>query len=143
MSHAVAIRRRVMVAVVALVAASIGAASWWQCDNEKRRPRDHPRPTNTRRLANSDSIARIIRRERIKTIITLTAINGTDPKYISQAKVVAETGVRWQIVPMHGSRATMNRWRKPRICSRTVRSGRSFSIASPATTAPVWPTQLT
>lgn len=107
MSHPVAIRRRVMVAVCAFVAASIGATSWWQCDNEKR-----VRVIISGQLIRGGwqtptALRRIIRRERIKTIITLTAINGTDPKYISQAKVVAETGVRWQIVPMHGSRATM------------------------------------
>jgi protein tyrosine phosphatase (PTP) superfamily phosphohydrolase (DUF442 family) len=49
----------------------------------------------------------IIDRERIKTIVTLTAINRDDPKYIEQEKVVAETGVKWLFVPMRGSRATL------------------------------------
>ena len=49
----------------------------------------------------------IIARERIKTIVTLTAINHDDPKYVGQAQVVAETGVSWMIVPMRGSRATL------------------------------------
>jgi len=50
----------------------------------------------------------IIARERIKTIVTLTAINRDDPKYVEQAKVATETGVQWRIVPMKGSRATLD-----------------------------------
>ena len=49
----------------------------------------------------------IIAREHIKTIVTLTAINRDDPKYVGQSKVVAETGVRWLFVPMRGSTATL------------------------------------
>jgi protein tyrosine phosphatase (PTP) superfamily phosphohydrolase (DUF442 family) len=51
-------------------------------------------------------LRRIIAREGIRTIVTLTAINSTDPKFAEQAKVVREMGVRWLIVPMRGSRAT-------------------------------------
>jgi hypothetical protein len=50
----------------------------------------------------------IIARERIKTIVTLTAINRDDPKYLAQANVVRQTGVHWIIVPMRGSRATLD-----------------------------------
>jgi protein tyrosine phosphatase (PTP) superfamily phosphohydrolase (DUF442 family) len=50
----------------------------------------------------------IIDRERIKTIVTLTPINHDDPKYVRQAKVVAETGVEWLFVPMRGSRGTLD-----------------------------------
>lgn len=53
-------------------------------------------------------LRRIIEREKIKTIVTLTAINRDDPKYVSQARVVRETGVDWIIVPMRGSRATLD-----------------------------------
>jgi len=51
-------------------------------------------------------LRRIIGREAIKTIVTLTAINSADPKFRQQEQVVQETGVRWVIVPMRGSRAT-------------------------------------
>jgi hypothetical protein len=51
-------------------------------------------------------LRQIIARERIKTIVTLTAINATDPKFRDQAQVVQEQNVRWLIVPMRGSRAT-------------------------------------
>ncbi len=54
-----------------------------------------------------EALRSIIDREGIKTIVTLTAINDDDPKYIGQAKVVAETGVAWLFVPMRGSRATL------------------------------------
>ena len=51
-------------------------------------------------------LRRIISREAIKTIVTLTAINSADPKFREQAEVARETGVRWVVVPMRGSRAT-------------------------------------
>lgn len=54
-----------------------------------------------------DVLRAIIAREHIKTIVTLTAINPDDPKYVGQAKVVSETGVRWLLVPMRGSTATV------------------------------------
>ncbi len=54
-----------------------------------------------------DGLRAIIAREHIKTIVTLTAINRDDPKYVGQAKVVSETGVRWLFVPMRGSTATV------------------------------------
>jgi protein tyrosine phosphatase (PTP) superfamily phosphohydrolase (DUF442 family) len=49
----------------------------------------------------------ILARERIKTIVTLTAINQNDPKYPGQAQVVSDTGVSWLFVPMRGSTATL------------------------------------
>jgi protein tyrosine phosphatase (PTP) superfamily phosphohydrolase (DUF442 family) len=53
-------------------------------------------------------LARILERERIKTIVTLTAINADDPKYVRQSRVVRRAGVRWEIVPMRGSTATLD-----------------------------------
>ena len=52
-------------------------------------------------------LARLVEREAIRTIVTLTAINETDPKYIRQRAVVDRTGVDWVIVPMRGSTATL------------------------------------
>jgi protein tyrosine phosphatase (PTP) superfamily phosphohydrolase (DUF442 family) len=52
-------------------------------------------------------LRRIIARERIRTIVTLTAINRDDSKYVRQARVVRATGVEWIIIPMRGSRATL------------------------------------
>ena len=52
-------------------------------------------------------LRRILARERIKTILSLTAINQDDPKYVDQARVVRETGVDWAFVPIRGSYATL------------------------------------
>lgn len=52
-------------------------------------------------------LRRIIDREGINTIVTLTAINKTDEKFINQNQVVEEKGIDWVIIPMRGSRATM------------------------------------
>jgi protein tyrosine phosphatase (PTP) superfamily phosphohydrolase (DUF442 family) len=54
-----------------------------------------------------EALRAILEREHIRTIVTLTAINRDDPKYVSQAKVVEETGTRWLFVPMRGSTATL------------------------------------
>src|SRR4051812_22166094 len=53
-------------------------------------------------------LRRLIAREGIRTVVTLTAINRDDPKYVAQAAVVRRTGVAWVIVPMRGSRATLD-----------------------------------
>jgi protein tyrosine phosphatase (PTP) superfamily phosphohydrolase (DUF442 family) len=53
-------------------------------------------------------LRRIIARERIRTILTLTAINTDDPKYVDQARVVREFGLDWRFVPIHGSYATVD-----------------------------------
>ena len=55
-----------------------------------------------------EALRSIIAREKIKTIVTLTAINHDDPKYVGQAEVVAESGVNWLFVPMRGSQATLD-----------------------------------
>jgi len=52
-------------------------------------------------------LRRLIARAGIRTIVTLTAINDDDPKYVRQAEVVRDAGVDWIIVPMRGSRATL------------------------------------
>ena len=54
-----------------------------------------------------DVLLDLIARERIRTVVTLTAINRDDAKYVSQSKVVSQTGVNWIIVPMRGSSATL------------------------------------
>jgi protein tyrosine phosphatase (PTP) superfamily phosphohydrolase (DUF442 family) len=53
-------------------------------------------------------LRRIIAREGIRTIVTLTAINRDDPKYVAQERVVRGSGVDWVIVPMRGSRGTLD-----------------------------------
>lgn len=57
---------------------------------------------------NPAALGQIIETRRIKTIVTLTAINRDDPKYITQADVVKQTGVDWIIIPMRGSTATLD-----------------------------------
>ena len=52
-------------------------------------------------------LRRILVRERIKTVVTLTAINRDDPKYVAQAPVLRELGVGWRFVPIRGSYATV------------------------------------
>lgn len=54
------------------------------------------------------ALRNLIEREKIRTIVTLTAINTDDPKYVAQAKVVLATGTNWVIVPMRGSTATLD-----------------------------------
>ena len=53
------------------------------------------------------ALRRILGREGIRTVVTLTAINDDDPKAVGQASVVSRSGVDWVRVPMRGSRATL------------------------------------
>lgn len=53
-------------------------------------------------------LEKVLAREKIRTIVTLTAINRDDPKYVAQNAVVQRTGVDWIIVPMRGSSATLD-----------------------------------
>jgi hypothetical protein len=53
-------------------------------------------------------LRRLLARERIRTILTLTAINRDDPKYLKQQAVVDSTGVGWLLIPMRGSTATLD-----------------------------------
>lgn len=52
-------------------------------------------------------LKRILSRERIKTVVTLTAINRDDPKYIGQARVLEPLGIDWRFIPIHGSYASV------------------------------------
>ena len=52
-------------------------------------------------------LRRILHREQVQTILTLTAINRDDPKYVEQDKIVREEGIGWLIIPMRGSTATL------------------------------------
>src|ERR1700760_3617670 len=54
-----------------------------------------------------EALRQLIARERISTVVTLTAINRDDPKYVSRAKGCGPAGVDWIIVPRRGSRATL------------------------------------
>jgi protein tyrosine phosphatase (PTP) superfamily phosphohydrolase (DUF442 family) len=52
-------------------------------------------------------LRKLIEREGIRTIVTLTAINSGDPKFLEQSSVLRSSGIRWVIVPMRGSRGTV------------------------------------
>ena len=52
-------------------------------------------------------LRRILARERIRTVVSLTAINRDDPKYVAQAGVLGPLGIGWRFVPIRGSYATV------------------------------------
>ena len=83
-------------------------------------------------------LRRIIRREGIRTIVTLTAINRDDPKYVDQEKVVRRAGTGWIIVPMRGSRATLEQMAEAADLLADPRGVPSSSIVSPGTIGPAW-----
>ncbi len=98
--------RRVAAALACLLLASAWlAASYW--DQPKRLRVVVPGRLIGGAWQSPAAMASIIERERIQTIVTLTAINRDDPKYVTQSKVVDRTGVSWILVPMRGSTATL------------------------------------
>jgi protein tyrosine phosphatase (PTP) superfamily phosphohydrolase (DUF442 family) len=84
----------------------LGAAAVWDEVVEKRVAVVEPGRLLRGAWQRPWPLRRLIARERIRTIVTLTAINRDDPKYVRQAQVVRDTGVAWAIIPMRGSRAT-------------------------------------
>jgi hypothetical protein len=91
----------------ALATLGLGAAMVWDEVAEKRVAVVVPGRLVRGAWQRPWPLRRLIARERIRTIVTLTAINRDDPKYVRQARVVRDTGVAWVIIPMRGSRATL------------------------------------
>jgi protein tyrosine phosphatase (PTP) superfamily phosphohydrolase (DUF442 family) len=89
------------------VAAIVGAVVYRNEWMEKRVQVIHPGQLVRGAWQRPTPLRRIIEREGIKTIVTLTAINSTDRKFIDQTRVVKEQGIDWVIIPMRGSRATV------------------------------------
>jgi protein tyrosine phosphatase (PTP) superfamily phosphohydrolase (DUF442 family) len=104
-------RRAWLTIALGSIAAPLGAYSAWQWRDEwfeKRLAVVVPGRIIRGAWQGPGPLRRILARERIKTILTLTAINENDPKYVDQAKVVREVGVGWRFVPIHGSYANLD-----------------------------------
>jgi hypothetical protein len=101
-------RYGVAAAVLALLAvAGWTAAALWSGPGQKRVRVVVPGRLVRGAWQSPEALRSLIERERIRTVLTLTAINPDDPKYVGQAAVVNRTGVDWVIVPMRGSTATL------------------------------------
>lgn len=58
------------------------------------------------------ALVSLVERRGVRTILTLTAINPDDPKYVAQAEALRELAsrgraVEWRLIPMRGSTATL------------------------------------
>ncbi len=94
----------VVITAAAVVGGSLWAREYWL---EKRVEVIRPGRVVRGAWQKPAPLRRVVAREGIKTIVTLTAINRTDEKYIGQSKVVEDEGLDWVIIPMRGSRATV------------------------------------
>jgi hypothetical protein len=92
----------------AVASLGLGAARVWDEVAEKRVVVMEPGRVVRGAWQRPWPLRRLIAREQIRTIVTLTAINRDDPKYVRQALVVRDMGVAWVIIPMRGSRATLD-----------------------------------
>jgi hypothetical protein len=104
-------RRDTIRRLVAIVAGCVPLGAGWTAFEWGRGPRRLRTIVPGRLIGGAwqepGTLRRIIEDERIRTIVTLTAINRDDAKYVGQVGVVRETGVDWIIVPMRGSSATL------------------------------------
>jgi protein tyrosine phosphatase (PTP) superfamily phosphohydrolase (DUF442 family) len=103
----VQVRRRRIGALLVLLAGAAGLAWRWDGLVEKRVVVVAPGKIVRGAWQRPGPLRTILGREKIRTIVTLTAINQDDPKYVEQARVVREAGVRWVLVPIRGSYATV------------------------------------
>lgn len=94
-------------AALAIVGVAVGVAAFRDDLFEKRVHVIRPGQLVRGAWQRPAPLRRVIDREKIHTIVTLTAINQTDEKFIGQKRVVDEKGIDWIIIPMRGSRATM------------------------------------
>ncbi len=103
------VRPRPLYGRIALIVVVISAATYFYWDDffEKRIAVVVPGKIVRGAWQRPGPLKAIVVREKIRTIISLTAINQDDPKYVDQANVVKLTGVTWLFVPMRGSRATL------------------------------------
>jgi hypothetical protein len=100
-------RRAIGLALGGGAALGLGVAGVWDELIEKRVAMVAPGRLYRGAWQRPWPLRRILARERIRTVVTLTAINRDDPKYVRQARVVRDTGVGWILIPMRGSRATL------------------------------------
>ena len=93
--------------IAALGLVSTTAVLAWNALAEKRVAVVEPGRILRGAWPNSAPLLRLIRRESIRTVVTLTAINRDDPKYVAMAAALRGTGIEWRIIPMRGSTATL------------------------------------
>jgi protein tyrosine phosphatase (PTP) superfamily phosphohydrolase (DUF442 family) len=92
-----------------LIAACAGFVAWrWDDLREKKVRVVSPGKLVRGAWQRPGPLKAILEREGIRTIVTLTAINRDDPKYVAQSAVVDEAGVNWVIVPLRGSTASLD-----------------------------------
>ena len=96
-----------LAAVGACGAAGVAGAAAWGEVAEKRVAVVEPGALFRGAWQRPLPLRRLLERDRITTILTLTAINRDDSKYVEQSRVVAATGVDWLLIPMRGSTATL------------------------------------
>jgi hypothetical protein len=102
------VNRRVWLRSGLAAAPAVGALAYFRDDlREKRVAIVEPGQIVRGAWQRPAPLRRLVAREKIRTLVTLTAINRHDPKYVGQKRVVDELGLRWVIVPMRGSTSTL------------------------------------
>lgn len=96
------------IAAVGLITASTAFAVAWHQLADKRVAVVEPGRILRGAWPRPTPLLRLIRRDAIRTVVTLTAINADDPKYVAQEGAIREAGVDWRIIPMRGSTATLD-----------------------------------
>jgi protein tyrosine phosphatase (PTP) superfamily phosphohydrolase (DUF442 family) len=102
-------RHWVPVAVAVLLAAVAGqfGVTHWYDWSEKRVMVVEPGQLVRGAFQRPGPLRRVVAREHIKTIVTLSGVGEIPDRFAEQAEVVKETGVTWKIVPILGSRPSL------------------------------------
>lgn len=99
-------RRPILGTCLIFTALGIGLGVWWH-RGPKRLAVVVPGRIYRGAWQTPRDLSKVVRNHAIATVVTLTAINPDDLKYVSQAKAIEDLGLNWRIVPMRGSRATI------------------------------------
>lgn len=101
-------RRKFVIASLAPTLAAAGLVYAWDDLVEKRVAVVEPGRIYRGAWQGPGPLLRLVAREGVRTVVTLTAINRDDPKYVSQEAAIRKAGIDWVIIPMRGSRATLD-----------------------------------
>lgn len=100
-------KRAGIIALAIAVGIAIGAGYWVHSRSLQRFGAVVPGKIYRSAWPAPGALARAVEGYGLRSVLTLTAINKHDPKWVAQSDTLAGTDVNWREIPMRGSTATL------------------------------------